>query len=320
MEGEIVISPPSALVEAPSTEDVLERLATFLRINVSAGDASENTIRAYMQHIWQFAGWCREQGIDPGRATEEHLALYRHALSQADYRRSTIGVKLASLRRFFQAAVWHGLRADNPAEGLKAPREHTTRRDKILARYLSPEEIDLLLATPPRDTIAGIRDLAMIGLLYYHGLRVSEVAALALGDLKQGNRLHIIASKGDKSRVVLLVDKSLALLGAWVEARQTVANQRSGETLFLSLSKATYGAPLTTPGARWTIRRHLKEAGLYEAGMGPHALRHCHASHALAGGVDLYALSAEMGHASIETTGVYLHVVDAVEQNPAEFL
>jgi integrase/recombinase XerD len=323
MATQVVISTsPSDLVPAGSTAGVIERLAEFLRINVSAGDASEHTIRGYMTHVGQFAAWCRKQGIDPGRAAEHELALYRRALAEGGYARSTIAVKLSALRRFFQAAVWNGLRADNPAERLKPPREHTTRRDQILARYLSPEEVQRLTETIARDdSITGRRDHAItIEMMYRHGLRVSEVSALNLHDVKQRNRLHVIGSKGGKSRVILLVEKSLAALEVWQRARLQVANQRSGDAMFLSLSKAHYGARITVAGARWVVQQRLKAAGLYEPGIGPHALRHSHAAHAAAAGVDLHALMEELGHANMETTGVYLHVVDAVEQNPAEHL
>jgi site-specific recombinase XerD len=114
-----IISADQATVLQPtSTADVLDQLATFLRINIAAGDASENTIRAYLSHVGQFVEWCWNEDLDPGRATETHLAEYRHYLSsEAGYKRSTIGVKLSALRRFYQAAVWRGLRPDNPAEG-----------------------------------------------------------------------------------------------------------------------------------------------------------------------------------------------------------
>lgn len=146
-----------------ATADAFERLADFLRLNVAEGDASENTIRAYLSHIAQFVAWCAENGIEPARASEHDLAVYRRALAQAGYKRSSIGVMLSAVRRFYEAAIWRGLRADNPAAGLKPPRDHTTRRDRIIERYLSEEEVDALLATPDWSP-GGIRDRAMMSL------------------------------------------------------------------------------------------------------------------------------------------------------------
>ena len=311
------------IVRASSTDDVLAQLAVFLRINVSAGDASENTIKAYQLHIGQFALWCWDSGIDPGQASELDLARYRRHLVTEDYERSTIAVKLSAVRRFFEAAIWHGLRADNPAEGLKPPRQHTTRRDKLLERYLSREAVLALLDAPPLGTVGGVRDRAMMGLMYYHGLRVSEICHLTLDDLHRDVEppsLHIVKAKGGKDRVVLLVEKSLSRLDLWLEVRPQIVNQTSASAVFLSLSNNSQGEPIKAPGARWAVQRWLKETTLYRAGFGPHVLRHCHGSHALAQGADLYVLSVEMGHASTDTTGVYLHVVDAVRQNPAGFL
>jgi site-specific recombinase XerD len=310
---------PSSVVS--TADDVMLNLATFLRINVSEGDASENTIRAYLTHIGQFYRWCLERGIDAGRATETDLATYRRYLVMQGYKRSTMAVKLSAVRRFFQAAIWGGLREDNPAEGLRAPRQHTTRRDHILARYLSPEEVALLLSLPALDAPAGIRDLAMMGLMYYHGLRVSEVAKLEMQSVRlEVGQLLIQKSKGSKDRVLPLVDDSTGMLRSWLTIRREMANKRSGAGLFLSLSKATHGAPITSGGVRWVVNRYLTLAGIRRPGVSCHALRHAHASHVIEAGGDLVALSQEMGHASIETTGIYTHVVDAMRQNPAAYI
>lgn len=302
-----------------NTERMLSGLAEFLNINVAEGDAAERTIKLYMTHIGQFVAWCWDQDIDPALAKKADLALYRRDLVTTGLERSTIGVKLAAIRRLFDAAISHGMRKDNPATGVKPPRDHTTRRDRILERYISPDDVQALLETPDTSRTVGIRDLAILALFYYHGMRVSEVAALKLENLID-DRIHIVKSKGGKSRVLLLATKSRPILDDWLAARGELVSRHSNDAVFLSASRATRGNPLSVQGVRYVVNSHLRKSGIYRTGISCHALRHAHASHVLANGGDIYALAQSMGHSKITTTTDYLHVVSAVEQNPAEFL
>lgn len=296
----------------------MESLALFLRLNVAQGDASEHTITGYMIHIRQFYGWCVEGGLQPGRANEFDLARYRRHLVTQGYKRSTITVKLSAVRRFFQAAIWRGLRDDNPAAGLKAPREHTTRRDQVLARYLSPEEISELLSVPDRSTQAGIRDWAMIGVMYFHGLRVSEVANLELLDVKMdAKQIHVRSGKGGKDRVLPMIETTHNMLWSWLKVRHQICSKKTGNAFFLSLSQRNLGGPISVNGIRDRVNHALAMAGLKRPGISCHALRHAHASHFVAAGGEIVVLSQEMGHASIETTSIYTHVANAIKSNPA---
>ena len=214
-------------------------------------------------------------------------------------------------------------RPDNPAAGLKPPREHTTKRARILERYLSPEQVSTVMQTCQGRT--GSRDKAMIGLMYYHGPRASEIVGLTLGDVnlsRDGSpRLTIRGAKGGKDRVLFLVDITIGLLESWLTVRRCVA-RGSGPTdpLFVSYSRNGFGSGLTTDGLRHIVNGLLKDVGLYRPGLSCHAFRHAHASAVVAAGGELTALAREMGHASPETTNVYTHVVDAIRQNPAAVL
>ena len=192
-----------------------------------------------------------------------------------------------------------------------------------LPEVLTVDEARALVGQTNARSLTGLRNRVALVLMLRAGLRVSEVCHLTLDDLHRDVEppsLHIVKAKGGKDRVVLLVEKSLSRLDLWLEVRSQVVSQSSASAVFLSLSNNSQGEPIKAPGARWAVQRWLKETTLYRAGFGPHVLRHCHGSHALAQGADLYVLSVEMGHASTDTTGVYLHVVDAVRQNPAGFL
>lgn len=319
--SDIIPADTQALAPTDATTDILDRLSDFLRLNVAEGDAAESTIEIYLIHIRQFASWCREQEIEPALATPHDLALFRRALAEAEYKRNTIGAKLSAVRRFYEAAIWHGYRDDNPAAGLKPPREHTSKRDRILERYLTAEQVHDLLSAPD-DTDVGKRDRAMMGLMYYHGLRVSEIVALTLDDIvgEDPTRLMIESSKGGRSRSVIMVGISKQLLDEWLAVREQYATSESEDAVFLSRCVSAEGTPLSTDGVRYVVNGYLKELGYYREGLSCHALRHAHASHVMADGGDIVALANEMGHASVETTGVYTHVADAQRRNPAAIL
>lgn len=315
------IVPAVPAVPAGATDILLDRLAEFLRLNVAEGDAAESTIQMYAHHIEQYVDWCASEGINPAAASTHELTLYRRALAEAGYARDTIGAKLSAVRRFYEAAIWHGYRQDNPAAGIKPPREHTSKRDRILERYLTEEQIRALLDAPDMSGFVGKRDQAIMALMYYHGLRVSEVVRLELDDLPPGEprKLIVRRSKGGRTRTVILVESSLEILDAWLAVRDKHADTQC-TTVFVSFCVSQPGTPLSRDGARWIVNGYLKELGYYREGLSCHALRHAHATHVMAAGGNIVALAQEMGHASVETTGVYTHVADAVEQNPAALL
>ena len=157
------------------TASLLVDFGEFLRLHVADGDASEHTIQSYHSNAAQFVRWCQDEGLDPARATERDLIAYRKYLTER-YTRGTVAVKLAAVKRLFEAATWHGLRPDNPAAGLRAPRDKTERAERI--KFLPLEGLRRLLNAPRDDTPSGIRDRVILALMGRHGLRVSEVAHL----------------------------------------------------------------------------------------------------------------------------------------------
>lgn len=127
MTKALTIRTDSALT---ATADIMEDFAKFLRLHTADGDASPATIRSYYGNAGQFVDWCAEHGINPATATEDDIATYRRELV-AQYEVGTVAVKLAAVRRLYEAAVWRGLRQDNPAAGLKAPRDKTERAERV---------------------------------------------------------------------------------------------------------------------------------------------------------------------------------------------
>lgn len=161
-----------------TTVDIMADFGKFLRLHTADGDASPATIRSYCSNAGQFVAWCAERGINPATATEDDIAVYRRELV-AQYKVGTVAVKLAAIQRLYEAAVWRGLRQDNPAAGLRPPKDRTARAERI--KFLPLEGLRRLLDAPEGDGAGAVRDRAILALMGRHGLRVSEVAALEVG-------------------------------------------------------------------------------------------------------------------------------------------
>ena len=293
-------------------DDRLARFAIFLRLNVAQGDASPETVRSYMSQVAQFVAWCEAAGLSPEIATEGDLAAYRRHLVER-YARGTVATKLAVVRRFYDAAQSWGLRPDNPAAGLRAPRDRTTAAGRV--KYLPAEGLRRLLRLPDGRTAAGKRDRCALCLMALQGLRVAEVAGLRLSDYHPDEPPHLLVTgKGGKVRPAYLVAPVVRVLETWLKARAPLA---SDDHLFIALDRAHHGQPITARGLRAMVDRHLAAAGLKSEGVSCHSLRHSFATWAYANGADLLAVSQALGHSSITTTQVYAKITDAVANNPA---
>jgi site-specific recombinase XerD len=195
-----------------ATADILADFGRFLRLHTAEGDASEHTIRSYHSNARQFVAWCQEQGVNPATATEDDVIAYRKSLVDANYARGTVAVKLAAVRRLFEAACWRGLRQDNPAAGVKAPRDRISRDEKV--KYLPLDGLKRLLTAPEGDGLKARRDRAILALMGVHGLRVAEVAGLQVGDLDLDAGTVKVTGKGQKTRTVYFVESTAAALSA----------------------------------------------------------------------------------------------------------
>lgn len=298
--------------------DLHDAFAEFLRLYVAEGDASPHTIRSYFTHAKQFAAWCKDQGFDP-RTTDEHtVADYRRHLVDRGYTRATIALKLAAVGRLYEALTWRGLRADNPAAGLKAPRDKAAAEDKV--KFLPLAALPRLLALCNASTPRGWRDRALVVLLAKKGLRIAEAASLTLDDLDltaEPPAVHVLG-KGSKRRTVYLTASMAAVLAGWIERRATVAGDH--RALFVALDHRTHGQPLSDRAARRVIDGLLSQAGYKRAGYSAHSLRHTFATWSVAGGASVPAVSADLGHSNIATTGIYAKVAERIRSNPSAYM
>lgn len=305
MSTEII--PPN---QSLATIDLNQALADFLRLNVGDGDASPKTIASYLTEVRQYSLWCETEGINPARASEDDLREYRSYLVQ-HYTRGTVATKLAAIRRLYDAALWRGLRLDNPAKGLKAPKDKTSREDSV--KFLPLEGFKRLLNLPDNT-----RDRAILALMGWHGLRVEEITNLNRDDMNLEGELPTISvtGKGNKTRRIHLIERSAAALSAWLDVRP----KSNDSAVFVSIGNRGRGKRLTTRGIRAMVDGYLQQAGLKADGISCHSLRHSFATWSLAGGAKLTAISGAMGHSSVETTMIYARIVDRINENPARYL
>ena len=302
---------------AVRTNNLLADFAAFLRLNVADGDASPHTVRNYHAQAGQFVAWCEEHGVNPATATEDDVIAYRKHLVDAGYSRATIGLKLAVVKRLYEAAQWRGLRLDNPAAGLRAPRERTAREERV--KFLPLEGLKRLLSAPQGDGAQARRDRAILTLMGMHGLRVSEVTGLRVPGVDLDRRTLTVTGKGSKTRTVYLTEQTAAVLANWLEVRGDVA-QNGESALFVVTGNHTRGTAMSARAIRYLVDGYLEGLGLKAEGVSCHSLRHSAATWARAGGAKLDAIGGMLGHASIQTTTVYAKIVDRMSENPAKFL
>jgi integrase/recombinase XerD len=299
-----------------TTTDILADFGKSLRLHTADGDASPATIRSYHSNAGQFVAWCTERGINPATATEDDIAVYRRELV-AQYKVGTVAVKLAAIRRLYEAAVWRGLRQDNPAAGLRAPKDRTARAERM--KFLPLEGLRRLLDAREGDGAPAVRDRAILALMGRHGLRVAEVAELTVGCMDFDVGTVRVTGKGQKTRTVHLTEASVAALRQWLDVRESVADP--GESaLFVSLDRVHRGGGMSARAVRYMVDGYLEALDLKAAGISCHSLRHSAATWARAGGAELDALADMMRHADVSTTRIYAQIVNKMTENPAQFL
>jgi site-specific recombinase XerD len=297
--------------------NLTEIFGRFLRLHVADGDASPATVRTYHAQATQFVTWCQQCDLSPATATEEDIIAYRKHLVEAGYRPTTVALKLAVVRRLYEAIRWRGLRHDNPAAGIKAPRDRTSRDERV--KYLPLEGLKRLLAAPQGDGPLARRNRAILALMGVHGLRVAEVAGLQTEDIDLSTGEVRVLGKGRKIRTVHLIDHTVGLLAAWLDLRQTLALD-GVSALFVVVGPNGTGTALGPRGIRYLVDKSLSDLGLKAEGISCHALRHSSATWARAGGARLDAIAGMLGHASVTTTSVYARIVDKISENPARYL
>ncbi len=262
---------------------------------------SDNTLAAYRRDLGHYARYLAERGISDAREAapqdvEAFVAWLRQQRSPADrvYAPSTVARTVVAVRGLHRFLAREGLTEDDASADVRTP-----RAGRSLPKALPLADVERLLAAPVSDEPAGLRDRALLELLYSSGLRISELVGSDVDDLDPVEQLIRVRGKGDKQRIVPFGQEAADALDAWVVRGRRALAVRT-PALFVNLR----GGRLTRQGAWKLVKRYADLVDL-GADVSPHTLRHSFATHLVDGGADVRVVQELLGHASVTTTQVY---------------
>lgn len=265
--------------------------------------ASRNTILSYKRDLEKLIQYLISQQVQSfERIRETNLNSYILYLEREGMSAATVSRNIASMKAFIIYLVKTGKISENPTERIKSP-----KIDKKAPIILSMQEIDLLLKQPDLSHAKGIRDKAMLELLYATGVRVSEITALKLEQVNLKNDYIRCESGNHKERIIPMGNTSKNALVLYLEhSRAELLHEKESQLLFTNCQ----GGSLSRQGFWKMLKKYAAVAGI-KAQITPHTLRHSFASHLIDGGADLKAVQEMLGHADISTTQVYLYSEDS---------
>ena len=279
--------------------DLIHAYETYL---TKVKQAAANTVCSYLRDIRQFAEWLQSSGeADILGATQLNISDYLSHLRSQGKSGATVSRVLASLKNFYAYLVSTGFLEESPVSG----DIHVDRGEKKLPQILTGKEVELLLAQPSGLDAKGLRDKAMLEVMYATGMRVTELIDLNVEDVNL--ELGIIKCNGaKKSRAIPLYPAALRALGVYLkEVRMVMVDDPAEKALFVNVG----GSRMSRQGF-WKILKHYQEKAGIEKDITPHTLRHSFAVHLLENGADLGSLQELMGHSDISSTQVYTHMVN----------
>ncbi|MEE8209241.1 MAG: site-specific tyrosine recombinase XerD [bacterium] len=278
-----------------------ELIDQYIHYLVVERNLAKNTVEGYMRDVARFLEAEKVSTVQDMLVVDRGtIVLYLSRLQAQGLSSRSLSRHLVSIRQFFRYLVDEKLRVDNPAEEIESP-----RLDKGLPRFLHEEEVRRLLEQPDPATPEGLRDLAMLELLYATGLRVSELVSVTLNDINLDRNFVRTMGKGKKERIVPLGDyASEAVRNYLEEGRGALLRGRSSPYCFVSRR----ARPLSRQAFWKRLKTYARQAGL-SRDVSPHHLRHSFATHLLERGADLRALQEMLGHANVATTEIYTHVL-----------
>jgi integrase/recombinase XerD len=279
----------------PSFEDVLQSFLEFLSVEKGL---SENTIFSYRRDIkrfFQFLQRLKISFLDPG---EDVLGKFIQHTSRSGLSARSITRLISSLKAFYKFLVLDGVVKKNPALSLHSPKSMLS-----LPKYLRMKEVELLLSQPDEGAIMGLRDKAMLELLYATGLRVSELVLLKTSDINTEDGFLICRGKGGKERIVPFGNSAVKALQMYLENARPKLLKRSNDYLFLTRR----GGAFTRQGF-WKLLKTYAQKAHISSKISPHTLRHSFATHLLERGADLRSVQLMLGHSQITSTQIYTHV------------
>jgi integrase/recombinase XerD len=282
---------------AAQTEKLLKAYRYYLRIERKM---SPNTVTSYCSDV---AAFMDVAGVDPANADSSDIAGYLSSRA-GDVSKRSQSRQLSSLRSFFDWLVLEGMRSDNPCDAVDHP-----KLGRYLPEVLSVEEVTAIIEGVDTRTWQGVRDRAILEILYGCGLRVSEVCALRISNVYETEGFVRIIGKGDKERLVPIGGAAVEAYGQWLSMRPEAFSPAYDDYVFLN----RFGKPLSRVSVFNMVKKAAMLAGVSKE-ISPHTFRHSFATHLIENGADLRVVQEMLGHESILTTEIYTHIDTATWQ------
>jgi integrase/recombinase XerC len=280
-----------------SWEARVDDFIEYLRVEKNA---SPHTLSNYGNDLAQFFKYAEEQRImDLTAVTYLNVRQFLAGLQARQYAKKTVARKLSAVRSFFLYLVREGVLEASPFSAVQTPKQ-----DKLLPKFIYPEELKQLLEAPDLNEPSGLRDAAIMECLYASGMRVSELVQANVDDIDWQHGVMLVFGKGSKERYVPLGDYALRALRTYLEqARPRLSVTHSEKAVFLNRS----GGRLTDRSVRRVIDKYVEKLAMSRQ-ISPHTLRHSFATHLLEAGADLRTVQELLGHEHVSTTQIYTHV------------
>lgn len=276
-------------------ESVLQIFFDFLSVEKGL---SANTVLSYSRDVQKLFRFFRKEKINWLKAGEEDLVRFIHHQSRAGLSPRSMARVISSLKSFYRFLVLDGILKKNPAVDLSSPKTWLA-----LPKFLTVKEVESLLSQPEEENVRGIRDKAMLELLYATGLRASELVSLKIKDLNMEDGFLLCLGKGGKERLVPIGESAVEAVRKYRDEARPQLLKKTSEFLFVTQR----GGAFTRQGFWKLLKGYARKAGL-DLKISPHILRHSFATHLLERGADLRSVQLMLGHSQITTTQIYTHV------------
>lgn len=262
---------------------------------------SDNSRASYQRDLWQYAVWLNGRGSGLLQAGRAELQAYLHWRLEQQLKSSSTSRLLSCLRGFYRFLLRERYLDQDPTLNLDNP-----RLARPLPKTLSESDVEQLLAAPDCQDVLGLRDRAMLEMLYASGLRISELVGLQLEQVNQRLGVVRVVGKGNKERLVPVGDEALSWLEKYLRhSRPELLRDGREEALFLSQR----GQAMTRQAFWYRVHRYALESGI-DKPLSPHVLRHAFATHLINHGADLRVVQMLLGHSDLSTTQIYTHVAN----------
>lgn len=259
---------------------------------------SRNTLESYGRDLAKLRDFADLEGLAVEELSRPEIREFVATLSRAGLSANSINRIISAVRGFYKFLLLDGFAKKNPAEDIDTP-----GKGFYLPNFLSEADLELLLAVPDTSQETGLRDRAILELMYASGLRVSEAASLGVHDVDLNSGIVTCIGKGNKERKIPIGRSAASWLGKYLSVRKKKEGA-DPERMFVSAG----GRPITRQTIFLLVKEHSEKAGL--EGVSPHTLRHSFATHLLQHGADSRSVQAMLGHADISTTQIYTHITD----------